>query len=336
MCNLFSVAEKNEEAGKKKEQAPAGSPALEEEVWGLYCRNMTSKAQPGAKEKFEKERKKRFDNSQIGAGSPFLTPRICEKALLAWADELKEEAKKEELKKEKTESTPMLFSWSAIFPGYKKDYDEQQETDDDQEGGPQEVNIVSRTLKNQAVRFASTHNLDGAAAARLQGTSDDVAREVFEQGIGRRVRNPSAYVTRMVKEKEKEKEGDGKYHGKGNEGEGGEHTEETYEGAGGEHTEEIYEGEGGEHAGESYEGAGGEHTEEICEGEGGEHAGETYEREDEDWRGEQEAGEDKDWRGEREDEDWRGEQEAGEDEDGREYDGEGWPDESWGEGWSYG
>ena len=223
-CNYFSVAEKNEETGKKKEQAPAGSPALEEEVWGLYCRNMTSQDQPGAKEKFEKERNMRFDKSQTEACSLFSTPtpHVCEKALLAWADELKEEAKKEELKKEKTESTPMQINWSASFPGYKKDYDE-QETDDDQEG-------------------------------------------------------------------------DGKYHGKGNEGVGGEHAGESYEGAGGEHTEEIYEGEGGEHAGET----------------------------------------DEDWRGEREDEDWRGEQEAGEDEDRREYDGEGWPDESWGEGWSYG
>jgi hypothetical protein len=251
--------------------------------------------------------------------------------------------------------------------GYKKDYDEQQETDDDQKGGQQEVNIVSRTLKNQAVRFASTHNLDSAAAARLQGTSDDVAREVLEQGIGRRVRNPSAYVTRMVKQKEKEarhsteedvEEGDGNYHGEdgrddgGYAGDGNYHGEDGrddggYAGDGNYHGEDGRDDGGyavdGNYCGEDFKDDGGYADDDSYRGKGGEDEGGYADggKYDEDTKdctqhtegtGEGKDGEQADKAHTGED----GEQEAGEDEDWREYDDEEWPAESWGEGWSDG
>ena len=63
---------------------------------------------------------------------------------------------------------------------------------------------MSRALKARVAGFASKHGLDQAASAKLRGTTDRVAWDVVEHGISGRVRNPSAYVSRMVTAKERE------------------------------------------------------------------------------------------------------------------------------------
>ena len=63
---------------------------------------------------------------------------------------------------------------------------------------------MSQALKARVAGFASKHGLDQAASAKLRGTTDRVAWDVVEHGISGRVRNPSAYVSRMVTAKERE------------------------------------------------------------------------------------------------------------------------------------
>ena len=74
--------------------------------------------------------------------------------------------------------------------------------DQDAGDGHHKVNIVSQTLKARVAGFASKHGLDQTASAKLRGTTDGVAWDVVEHGISGRVRNPSAYVSRMVTAKD--------------------------------------------------------------------------------------------------------------------------------------
>ena len=76
--------------------------------------------------------------------------------------------------------------------------------DQDAGDGHTEVNIVSQALQARVAGFASKHGLDQAASAKLRGTTDRAAWDVVEHGISGSVRNPSAYVSRMVTAKERE------------------------------------------------------------------------------------------------------------------------------------
>ena len=76
--------------------------------------------------------------------------------------------------------------------------------DQDAGDGHTEVTIVSRASKARVAGFASKHGLDQAASAKLRGTTGSGARDVVQRGTSGRVRNPSAYVSRMVTAKERE------------------------------------------------------------------------------------------------------------------------------------
>jgi len=68
-----------------------------------------------------------------------------------------------------------------------------------------QVSAVSRKVAKRVEEFAVEHGLDDKAKSRLMHAStDEMAEDVVSRPLGPRVRNPSAYVTRVIQQLEKE------------------------------------------------------------------------------------------------------------------------------------
>jgi hypothetical protein len=179
--------------------------------------------------------------------------------------------------------------------------------DDDDEPGAklcEEVeavscDAVSKAVGKQVDRFAAQHGLDDKVARKLRDSEDGIVAEVMRAGVSDRVRNSSAYVTKVPREKVRVYEESG----------GGEGRHEEKEAAeadgGGGHGKDQHEGHEGQGSPEEKEEAETEEVwhEEAWQEERDEHAG-AWQDQDEGW-------------------------EEGAD---CQYDGEGWGEEGWGGG----
>ena len=73
------------------------------------------------------------------------------------------------------------------------------------------VNAVSASVGRRVSAYAAKHRLDEKVKARIMDCSDQVAENVISTELSKRVRNPSAYVTRVLRDKAREEKdcGDG-------------------------------------------------------------------------------------------------------------------------------
>ena len=69
---------------------------------------------------------------------------------------------------------------------------------------PVEIGAVSKKVQAKVNDFAQKHNLDEKTRSRLAGSDDVAVTRVLEKELPRRVRNPNAYVTRMLRTSERE------------------------------------------------------------------------------------------------------------------------------------
>ena len=68
-----------------------------------------------------------------------------------------------------------------------------------------QVSAVSKKVAKRVEDFAGKHGLDDKSKSRLMHAStDEVAEEVVSRPLGPGVRNPSAYMTRVIQQLEKE------------------------------------------------------------------------------------------------------------------------------------
>ena len=63
---------------------------------------------------------------------------------------------------------------------------------------------MSKRAQAKVDEFADRNGLDDRARSRLHESSDEIAQQMVSRQVGPRVYNPSAYVTRVVRQLEKE------------------------------------------------------------------------------------------------------------------------------------
>jgi hypothetical protein len=78
----------------------------------------------------------------------------------------------------------------------------------DEERAEAEINVVSVELLGKVEGFAEKHGLDERARQKLSRAPDDVAKQILAKGLKSNVKNPSAYVSKLVATKVKEVQGD--------------------------------------------------------------------------------------------------------------------------------
>lgn len=85
--------------------------------------------------------------------------------------------------------------------------DSDHENDMDKTKG--EINAVSRSVDAQIGQYAAKYSLDNRIAQKIRDTDDTIASEVIKVELSSRVRNPSAYVSRVLRDKMRAYEGTG-------------------------------------------------------------------------------------------------------------------------------
>jgi len=141
----------------------------------------------------------------------------------------------------------------------------------------EEINAISKETQKQVNAFAMLHGLDHQAKARMENSSDEAVWRTMSVMPSARVRNPSAYYTRVLRGVEKEvEEGEQSFEGGGHDGCTDEMWQEGHEGyavdAGGHSLREGYAVvEGGGHEGYAVD-AGGHSLREGYAGDAGGHS----------------------------------------------------------------
>jgi hypothetical protein len=78
----------------------------------------------------------------------------------------------------------------------------------EEESAEAEINVVSVELLGKVEGFAEKHGLDERARQKLSGAPDEVAKQILAKGLKSHVKNPSAYVSKLVATKVKKVQGD--------------------------------------------------------------------------------------------------------------------------------
>jgi hypothetical protein len=110
-----------------------------------------------------------------------------------------------------TDCTTVMATAVATAVGDDSDADlkpEGTKAEVEEESAEAEINVVSVELLGKVEGFAEKHGLDERARQKLSEAPDEVAKQILAKGLKSNVKNPSAYVSKLVATKVKKAQGD--------------------------------------------------------------------------------------------------------------------------------